>query len=193
MNKALLVSAALAVASPAAAQTILPSPSQPEAQAPRPARAPGISSALATEAAQAAVAACAAQGLKVTALVVDSAAAPIAMVSGDGAAVITQRIASGKAVMAVKIKQPTGEVAARARDDQALMASLTADTAMGPPRQGGLPIRQNGEVVGAIAVSGAPSGAQDEPCARAGLTLIEARLAAGGASAAPLPSRPGVR
>jgi uncharacterized protein GlcG (DUF336 family) len=32
------------------------------------------------------------------------------------------------------------------------------------------------DVVGAIAVSGAPSGAQDEPCARAGIAKIESRM-----------------
>jgi uncharacterized protein GlcG (DUF336 family) len=147
---------------------------------------------LATEAAQVAVQSCAQQGLKVTALVVDSAAVPIAMVSADGAAEITQRIAAGKAVTAVRTKLATGEVVTRSRSDAAYLATLAADPAMGPPRQGGVPIVQAGNVVGAIAVSGAPTGAQDEPCARAGLAIVEGRLAAN-MSSRPLPDAAAVQ
>lgn len=171
----------IAVPTVAGAQTINPSPSAEEARAPRPARARGISSALAVEAAQTAVATCLASGPKVTALVVDSVGSPIAMVSGDGAAVITQRIASGKAVMSVKTKMSTGDAAKKAAGDPAFMAMLVADPAMGPPRQGGLPIMIGADLVGAIAVSGAPSGAADEPCAQAGLNAISNRLASAGA------------
>jgi uncharacterized protein GlcG (DUF336 family) len=56
------------------------------------------------------------------------------------------------------------------------MAQLIADPSMGAPRQGGIPIAISGDIVGAIAVSGAPSGAQDEPCAKAGLAKIQDRL-----------------
>jgi uncharacterized protein GlcG (DUF336 family) len=175
-TRLLIVAAAMAAPLAAAAQTIMPSPSAEEARAPRPARERGIASALAVEAAQVAVATCLANGPKVTAIVVDSVASPIAMVSGDGAAVITQRIASGKAVMSVKTKMSTGEAAKKAAGDPAFMAMLLADPAMGPPRQGGLPIMIGADLVGAIAVSGAPSGAQDEPCAKAGLDAVAARL-----------------
>jgi uncharacterized protein GlcG (DUF336 family) len=176
MTRLMLTAAALLIAVPAFAQTILPSPSVPEQRAPRPPRARGIPSALAVEADQAAIAACAAQGLKVTALTIDSEGVPIALISGDGAATITQRIASGKAETALKMKMPSGEAADRAKTDQAFMAQLTADPSMGPPRQGGVPIMVGGDVIGAIAVSGAPSGAIDEPCARAGLAKIQDRL-----------------
>jgi uncharacterized protein GlcG (DUF336 family) len=175
MKTALSIVLALTT-TPAFAQTFLPAPSVQEGQAPRPARGKGVSAALAVEAAQVAVQNCAGQGLKVTALVVDAEAVPIAMISGDGAAAITQRIASGKAVMAVKTKLPTGEAVARARTDAAFMTSLTSDPAMGPPRPGGVPIMNGGELIGAIAVSGAPSGAVDETCARAGLSAIQGRL-----------------
>ena len=37
---------------------------------------------------------------------------------------------------------------------------------------GGVPIRTNGEVIGAIGVGGAPSGATDEEIATAGASLI---------------------
>ena len=79
MNKILLSAAAVLVAGPALAQSILPTPSAEEGRAPRPPRARGISTALAVEAAQTAIATCTAQGLKVTALVIDSEGVPIAM------------------------------------------------------------------------------------------------------------------
>jgi len=168
--------AALAVPATALAQTLLPSPSAEEARAPRPERDRGISSALAVEAAQVANAHCAAEGLRVTTLVVDSVGSPIAMVSGDGAAVITQRIASGKAVMTIKTKMSSAEAGKKAGDDPAFMAMLVADPAMGPPRAGGIPIMVGADIVGAIAVSGAPSGVRDEVCAKAGLDAVQARL-----------------
>ena len=176
MKRFLLASAILLLALPALAQTILPTPSAEEGRAPRPPRARGIQTALAGEAADTAVATCTAQGFKVTALVIDSAGTPIALISGDGAAAITQRIASGKATTALKMKMTSGEAAERAKTDQAFMAQLMADPAMSTPRQGGVPILAGNEVIGAIAVSGAPSGAQDEPCAKAGLAKIQDRI-----------------
>lgn len=175
MNR-IMLAVALLIATPAIAQTILPAPSAEEGRAPRPPRARGISTALAVEAAESAIATCTAQGLKVTALVIDSEAVPIALVSGDGAAAITQRIASGKATTALKMKMTSGEAVERAKTDQAFLAQLMADPAMGTPRQGGVPIMAGSDIVGAIAVSGAPSGAQDEPCAKAGLAKVQDRI-----------------
>jgi uncharacterized protein GlcG (DUF336 family) len=176
MTRLMLTTVAVLVAVPAMAQTILPSPTVQEQRAPRPARARGIPTALAVEADQAAIASCAAQGLKVTALTIDSEGVPIALISGDGAAAITQRIASGKAETALKVKMTSGEAAERAKTDPQFMEQLMADPSMGTPRQGGVPIRVGTDVIGAIAVSGAPSGALDEPCAKAGLAKIQDRL-----------------
>lgn len=176
MNRPMFAAMVILITTPALSQTILPSPSNDEVRAPRPARARGVPTSLAVEADQAAITSCAAEGLKVTALTIDSEGVPIALISGDSAAAITQRIASGKAEIALKMKMTSGEAADRAKNDHAFMARLMADPAMGSPRQGGIPILVNGEVVGAIAVSGAPSGALDEPCARAGLAKIQDRL-----------------
>jgi len=176
MTRLMLTAATLLIAMPAFAQTILPTPNMDEGRAPRPPRARGIPTALAVEADQTAVAMCTAQGLKVTALTIDSAGTPIALISGDGAAAITQRIASGKATTALKMKMTSGEATTRAQTDPAFMAQLMADPSMGQPRKGGVPILVGGEIIGAIAVSGAPSGDQDEPCAKAGLAKIQDRL-----------------
>jgi len=163
----LLASICAAPLTAAQAQTILPNPTNPEAQAPRPARARGLPSDLAVEAAQAANAACLATGAKTTTIVIDQEGVPIAMVSGDGAAAITQRIAMGKAMIALKIKAPSAD---GAKADPAVMAPL------GVARPGGLPIMAGSDVVAAIAVSGAPSGQTDATCATAGIAKIQSRV-----------------
>jgi uncharacterized protein GlcG (DUF336 family) len=132
--------------------------------------------ALAIEGAQTAIATCLGNGYKVTALIVDSAGVPIAMISGDGAAAVTQRIAMGKAQTVLKYKITSGEAAAKANTDAAFMAQLSADPLVGPPRQGAIPIMIGGQMIGAFAVSGAPGGDKDEPCSIAGLAKIQDRL-----------------
>lgn len=166
----------LLFAEQAAGQTILPNPTAAEASAPRPPRARGISADLAIEAAQTAIARCRDDGFKVTVLVVDSDAVPIAMISGDGAAAITQRIAMGKAVISVRTKMSSGEAAAKAKADSAFNTMLSSDASLGVARPGGVVIQVGNDIVGALAVSGTPSGDKDESCARAGLAKIESRL-----------------
>jgi uncharacterized protein GlcG (DUF336 family) len=167
MKKVLLIAAVTLVAGPALAQTILPNPSNDEARAPRPARARGIPAALAVEAAQVANSTCLANGNKTTTIVVDSEGVPIAMVSDDGSAAITQRIAMGKAMISLKTK---GASADGAKADPAVMASL------GAARPGGFPLMAGGDVVGAIAVSGSPTGGADEVCAKAAIAKIQDRI-----------------
>jgi uncharacterized protein GlcG (DUF336 family) len=41
---------------------------------------------------------------------------------------------------------------------------------------GGVPVTAAGSMVGAVGVSGAPGGDQDEKCAKAGIAAIEERL-----------------
>ena len=89
------------------------------------------------------------------------------VVSDDGAAAITQRIAMGKAMIALKTKTASAD---GAKADAALMAPL------GVARPGGFPIMAGPDVVGAIAVSGSPTGQADEVCARAALSKIQGRV-----------------
>ena len=46
------------------------------------------------------------------------------------------------------------------------------------PLQGGVPIVHDGQVIGAIGVSGAKSAAQDEEVAKAGAALFDTKVAA---------------
>lgn len=158
------------------APTIEPAPSNDEVRAPRPARARGIPLALAVEGAQTAISTCLANSYNVSALITDAAGVPIVMLSGDGAAAITQRIAMAKAQTVLKFKMTSGEAAAKAQSDPAFLAQLMADPLVGTPRQGAIPIMVGSDLIGAFAVSGAPSGDHDEPCAVAGLAKIQSRI-----------------
>jgi uncharacterized protein GlcG (DUF336 family) len=171
MSKTLLVAlAAVSLAGGAQAQA-------PAAPAnPPPPRARGPAAALAVEAAQTAVATCLASTYKVTALVVDSAGVPVVMVAGDGAPERTQGVAASKVAAVIKYKMASGEVAAKAKTDPALDAAIKADPKIGTARQGALPIMVGGEMIGAMAASGAPGGEKDEACVKAGLDKIQSRL-----------------
>ena len=159
-----------------AAPTIVAPPSNDEARFPRAVRATGIPLNLALEGVSTAIASCHRAGFNVSALVVDAAGVPIALASGNGAAAITQRIAMGKAQTVVRYKMTSGKAAEKAAADPAFMSLLSADPQVGPPRQGGIPIVAGAKMVGAIAVSGAPTGDKDEPCAIEGLSKIQNRL-----------------
>lgn len=136
----------------------------------------GPATALALEAVEAAVATCTRNGFKVAALVVDSSGEPIAMLKADGAPRIDLASATRKTFVVLHTKQPSGDAAVRVKSDPAFAQELIA-TGKALPVRGGLPIKVAGELIGAIAVGGAPPpGEQDEICAKAGLDKIASRL-----------------
>ena len=187
MKKTLLISAALMLLAPVAmvpvamaqaiAPTMAPSPSAAEARAPRPHRAVGITTDLAVKAAMAAIDHCAAlpKHYRITALVTDSAAVPIALITASNGAQVTQRIAMGKSQLVVKYKMRSTDAVAKAKADPAFAAELAANPLIVAARPGGNPITMNGQFVGTISVSGTPDGHDDE-CALAGLDTIKGNL-----------------
>ena len=170
------VMAAPAMAQVNPAPTIAPAPTPDEMKLPRPARAHGIPTALAIEAAVEANRVCLGNTYKTTAMITDSAGVPIVVISNDGAAAITQRIAMSKAQAVLKYHMTSGEVAAKAKTDSALAAQIKADPLIETARQGAIPIMANGQMVGIFAVSGAPGGDKDEVCVRAGLEKIQSQV-----------------
>jgi uncharacterized protein GlcG (DUF336 family) len=143
--------------------------------------AKGAGMALALEAAQAAVAACATDGLKVATSVVDSAGILRLLLTADGASDDQVEISRKKAVTAVALKAATSEVADKMEKDQAFKAKIEADKTLFP-RPGGVPLMVGIDVIGAIGVSGAsrlngvPGGVRDEACAKAGVEKIKSKL-----------------
>ena len=125
---------------------------------------------------QAAIAACLANGYKVTALIVDSGGGTVALLTGDGAGLRTQEIAGTKVAVVLKYKAASGVIVEKAKTDPALAAELKADPKIGTARQGALPLMAGPDFLGAFAVSGAPGGDKDEACVRVGLDKIAGRL-----------------
>ena len=163
---------ALAFALPVFAQQAA-APAAPP-RPPAPPRAKAVALTPAVELAQAAVAACAANGYKVSVLVTDSAGETIVLLSGDGVGLRTQSVAKNKVAAVMKYKISSGEVAAKAKDDPKLAEELKADPNIGGiPFQGGIPLKVNGEFLGAAAASGAPGGEKDEACLQAALVKVQ--------------------
>jgi uncharacterized protein GlcG (DUF336 family) len=133
-----------------------------------------IPAVLAAEAAMQAVAFCAKDGYRESAVVVDVDGTHQAEVRGDGAGIHTIDSANDKAYTAVSFKADTLGLAERAKEPGGLtiLSKLPHVMFFG----GGVVIKIGDEVVGAIGASGAPGANLDEACARAGLDKIRDRL-----------------
>ena len=133
-----------------------------------------ILAALAVEAASETVAACAKQGYHETAAVLDADGATIVTLRGDGAGIHTLDSAHDKAYTSVSFKNDTLALAERAKGENSIapLAKLPHVMFLG----GGIVIKLNDEIIGAIGAAGAPGAKLDDDCARAGLDKIRDRL-----------------
>lgn len=138
-----------------------------------------LSAALAAEAVAEAVAACAKQGYKVTAAIVDSDGVTQALLRGDGASMTTLRAARDKAYTVFMLGAPRNEDTSGAIAQRMSTSPSTGGLAKLPHillLQGAIRIKVGAEAIGAIGVGGAPGGDLDEACAKAGLDKISGRL-----------------
>jgi len=133
-----------------------------------------LPAALSLEAAQAALAACKAQGYNVTVSVVDRMGLAQILIVGDGASPTGRSLAPRKAYTSAVRRITTGELNKRVSVPGAFN-TLLFDTNLVIER-GGVPINVEKETVGGIGVSGAPGGEKDEACADAGIAKISDRL-----------------
>jgi uncharacterized protein GlcG (DUF336 family) len=133
-----------------------------------------IPAALAAEAVTEAVAFCAKDGYRETAVLVDVDGARQAELRGDGAGIHTLDSANDKAYTSVTFRSDTLPLAERAKEPGGIniLSKLPHVMFFG----GGVVIKVGEEVVGAIGASGAPGAQLDENCARAGLNKIRDRL-----------------
>jgi uncharacterized protein GlcG (DUF336 family) len=131
-----------------------------------------IPAALAAEAVSEAVASCARQGYRETAVLLDADGATIAVLRGDGAGIHTLDSAHDKAYTSASFKNDTLAMANLAKGDVGALQKLPHVLFFG----GGVVIKMGDEVVGAIGASGAPGAQLDDNCARAGLEKIRDRL-----------------
>jgi uncharacterized protein GlcG (DUF336 family) len=133
-----------------------------------------IPAALAVEAANAAVESCASGGYKETVAVVDADGATIAEIRGDGAGIHSLDSAHDKAYTAVTFKSDTMALSDRAKSDGPIAMLAKLPHVLFFP--GGVVIKLNDEVIGAIGAAGAPGGNLDDGCAKAGVDKIRDRL-----------------
>ena len=138
-----------------------------------------LSPGLAAEAVTEAVATCAKQGYKITAIVIDFDGVEQAMLRGDGAMMTTIDAAHDKAYTVLMLGAGRNEDSSGAIA-QRMGANPSAGGLAKLPHvllaQGALRIKLGDEAIAAIGVGGAPGGDLDEACAKAGLDKISARL-----------------
>jgi uncharacterized protein GlcG (DUF336 family) len=124
----------------------------------------------ALKAAQAALARCRANGFQVAVAVVDRMGVTQVMLRDRFAGPHTPDTAAGKAWTAVSFRTNTTDLAqATATGPQAAIRNRPGVVAVG----GGLMIEGGGAMLGAIGVSGAPGGKEDDVCAAAGIAAIK--------------------
>lgn len=122
-----------------------------------------------------AVEACRGKGYHVTATVVNAEGLVVSILRDDGATPHTLDSSRQKAYTAVTLApivnlDKTSEIAARILSNPASsqLANVPNILLLG----GGVAIRSNGKVIGAIGVGGAPGGNLDEACAAAGIETL---------------------
>lgn len=118
-------------------------------------------------AARAAIEACRKEGVQIAATVIDRGGHPQAVLRDVLASDLTLKVSQAKAYAALSFVTPTSQL--EERFPRPFDPPSVGGIVIGA---GGVPIRAGGELVGAIGVSGAPSGEIDERCARAGYEAI---------------------
>lgn len=105
-------------------------------------------------------------GLPASIALVDEGGYPFRLHRGDGAGLMTPTVALAKARTAALMRAPSGVLTARLKDEPELLR-LTDYL----PMPGGLPVRHEGAVIGAVGVSGG-NPQQDEAIAQAALDAV---------------------
>ncbi len=128
----------------------------------------------AVEITQAALKACREAGFQVAVTVVDRMGVTQAMVRDRFAGPHTPDTAWRKAWTAVSFRTDTLSMsdATKAGSPQAGARFITNALMIG----GGVPVTAAGSIVAGVGVSGAPGGAEDDACARAGIAAVEEKL-----------------
>jgi len=134
-----------------------------------------LSVSVATQGAQAAVAACRNRGFHISVAVTDQDGLVRVLLRGDGAGPHTLDSSAKKAYTAASLGVSTG-VLTKIMVEHPEATGLRDMNDKILIMQGGLPITTGGETIGGIGVGGTPGGDTDEACARAGLDTIMERL-----------------
>ncbi len=135
--------------------------------------APYLPLNMATQAAQAAIDACAAEDYNVSVVIVARSGVTKVILRADNAGPHSVGSSTGKAFTSASMGRDTAGLAGFIGGNPENDGLRDMDSRL-VIQAGGLPIRIGGVLVGGIGVGGAPSGAIDETCARVGLDAIGA-------------------
>jgi uncharacterized protein GlcG (DUF336 family) len=130
---------------------------------------------LALELAGAALKSCQERGFQVAVAVVDRFGVPQVMLRDALAGPHTPDTAAAKARTAVSFRAATEELSAATQAGQ-LNSAIRHVQGGYVFLGGGVPVEAAGTIVGGVGVSGAPGGAEDDACARAGIAAVDDRL-----------------
>ncbi len=128
---------------------------------------PRLSADMVVKIAQGALAACRKQGIPISVTVVDRSGIPQIQLRDTTAPPVSYSISFKKAYTAVMFNMKGTEMEKRMHNSPL--------NAIGEPLAfmgGSVPIQAGGRLYGAVGVSGAPTGDQDEKCATAGLNAV---------------------
>ena len=146
----------------------------PASAAPTPAaRGPALE--LAIEAARVAIDTCAGLEQKIGVSIVDSAGVPKVVLASDGVLHRGVQSSTSKALTALAFKTATSQLGEQIKTDKELADKVAANSSYNS-RAGGVLLKSNNEVIGAIGVGGARGSEKDEACALAGIQKIQSRL-----------------
>jgi len=132
---------------------------------------PRLSMDLAVKLAKVGIEACRKQGVNVAITVVDRGGHPQVVLRDTLAMDLSLTISRQKAYTAMTFNAPTSELEGRFPGNYSV-PKIEGVLIAG----GGLPITGGGAIIGGVGVSGAPSSATDESCAKAGLDAIRFEL-----------------
>jgi uncharacterized protein GlcG (DUF336 family) len=127
---------------------------------------------MARDIAQGAIDACRKDGYQVSVVVTDRSGDPVVVMRDVFVSKYMTQLAHGKANAVVLSNSSSAEVRvnmAQIRDELNLLEGVLL-------MDGGLPIRIEGSLIGAVGVSGAPGGDKDEACAQKGIDAVQERL-----------------
>jgi uncharacterized protein GlcG (DUF336 family) len=133
-----------------------------------------LSPEVALELARASLESCRAKGYQVAVAVVDRFGQPQVMLRDRFAGPHTPTTATGKAWTAVSFRTNTTDLIGLTQPakPQAGLRDLPNVVLLG----GGMMIEAAGSILGAVGVSGAPGGDEDDACAKAGIEAVQDRL-----------------
>ena len=145
------------------------------AEAPVVIKIPRLTVEAASKLANAAMESCRKQGIQIGVTVVDRSGDPMVVLRDTLAPRVTLEVSRQKAYTAVNFNASTSAMTDR----------FTQPFSVGKVEglvfsAGGVPIQAAGNIVGAVGVSGAATGEQDEACALAGIKEIEFELESAG-------------